>query len=253
MPEQENTNIRPEFTKEVAKYFMNFLETDFHRNRIVKRNTNQKTNKGFKVGLDLDKYPRFKDEMFQILNKGLEIDTLDVGSNKYTAQITNNQLRYINLQIDNLNEKNIQKVYQEIKKLIQPISKDVKDTQATDKDSLDITKFKPVFKKIEENFQFFCEKKTDEIRDILNRVLITPFMVELDESLNELVGVNGQYQLELDLLDCIFSLFDDKLKDVLLGYYSYRKESDKEYKFSNLTNEFVSIEEIKDKLTIRFF
>ena len=56
------------FVKEVAKYFMNFLETDFKKRRIPKRDTNKKTKSELTVGLDFEKYPKFKELLIKNLN-----------------------------------------------------------------------------------------------------------------------------------------------------------------------------------------
>jgi hypothetical protein len=55
--EEKKSETAP-FIKEVANYFMNFLDTDFKKRRIPKRNTIQKTQKGLRVGIDLEKYPK---------------------------------------------------------------------------------------------------------------------------------------------------------------------------------------------------
>jgi uncharacterized protein YlbG (UPF0298 family) len=54
------TNSSLKFVKEVAKYFMNFLDTDFKKGRIPKRNTVQNTQKGLKVGFDLKNIQNLK-------------------------------------------------------------------------------------------------------------------------------------------------------------------------------------------------
>ena len=64
MPQEQQTNEQPiknlDFIKEVAKYFMDFLETDFKRTRIPKRNTISKVNKDLKIAIDLEKYDNLK-------------------------------------------------------------------------------------------------------------------------------------------------------------------------------------------------
>ena len=56
----EETDKNPSFVKEVCKYFMEFLQTDFKKRRIPKRNSIQKTKQGLQVGLDLEKYAKLK-------------------------------------------------------------------------------------------------------------------------------------------------------------------------------------------------
>jgi len=47
------------FVKEVAKYFMDFLETDFHKRRFPKRSIKLKNEDNLQIGLNLHKYPSF--------------------------------------------------------------------------------------------------------------------------------------------------------------------------------------------------
>jgi len=47
------------FIKSVAKYFMDFLETDFHKRRNPKRSVKSKNSDNLLVGLNLNKYPSF--------------------------------------------------------------------------------------------------------------------------------------------------------------------------------------------------
>lgn len=47
------------FIKEVAKYFMDFLETDLHKRRNPKRNVQLRNASNLLIGLNLSKYPSF--------------------------------------------------------------------------------------------------------------------------------------------------------------------------------------------------
>jgi hypothetical protein len=57
----ETTKLKPNenhyclgFIKEVAKYFMDFLETDFHRQRNPRRTVRLRNNDNLKIGLNLE-------------------------------------------------------------------------------------------------------------------------------------------------------------------------------------------------------
>ena len=66
------------FIKEVAKYFMDFLETDFHKRRLPKRSIQLHSKDTLLVGLSLNKYPSFTR-----LSWDLVISTFD--KNKFNA------------------------------------------------------------------------------------------------------------------------------------------------------------------------
>lgn len=63
MVTKENIKIEDKnglaFIKEVAKYFMNFLETDFHKRKNPKRSIQFRSSNNLLVGLNLNKYPSF--------------------------------------------------------------------------------------------------------------------------------------------------------------------------------------------------
>ena len=62
------TNKTNNFVIEVAKYFMNFLETDFKKRNIPKRTNNQTLRDWLLVGLNLEKYSKFKNLIVRSLN-----------------------------------------------------------------------------------------------------------------------------------------------------------------------------------------
>jgi len=48
------------FIKELAKYYMDFLETDFHKRRNPKRSIKSRNENNLLIGINLNKYPTFK-------------------------------------------------------------------------------------------------------------------------------------------------------------------------------------------------
>jgi len=76
------------FVKEVAGYFQNFLETDFRRRRQPKRNIVSTNKDGTKILINLDKYPRFKDDLYKKISdpKVFDADFL-VQPGTYTSSL----------------------------------------------------------------------------------------------------------------------------------------------------------------------
>ena len=56
------------FIKEIAKYFMDFLETDFHKRRLPRRSVKYKNNDNLLIGINLTKYPKFIKQVSNIFN-----------------------------------------------------------------------------------------------------------------------------------------------------------------------------------------
>ena len=57
------------FIKEVAKYFMDFLETDFHKRSAPKRSISFRNDKNYLVGINLKKYDKRIEILERKLNK----------------------------------------------------------------------------------------------------------------------------------------------------------------------------------------
>jgi len=58
----------PPFVKEVGKYFLDFLETDFHKRRLPRRSIKIHNEKGLLTGLNINKYPSFYKTAYKLLN-----------------------------------------------------------------------------------------------------------------------------------------------------------------------------------------
>jgi hypothetical protein len=58
--DMESQGIIP-FVTEVARYFMEFLETDFHKVRHPKRYIQGRNSANLQVTVDLNKYKKFSD------------------------------------------------------------------------------------------------------------------------------------------------------------------------------------------------
>ena len=66
------------FVKEVAKYFMDFLETDFHKRKNPKRSVKYRTNDNLLVGINPSKYPSFTKDVWKLITHGFDKDILNI-------------------------------------------------------------------------------------------------------------------------------------------------------------------------------
>ena len=62
---KNNVNV---FIAEVARYFRDFLETNFHKRRMPKRSIKYRNDKNLLLGLRLSKYPRISKKFWKIIN-----------------------------------------------------------------------------------------------------------------------------------------------------------------------------------------
>ncbi len=225
--EKSETTAQAPFVKEVAKYFMNFLETDFKKRRIPKRNTIQKTQNGFKVGFDLEKYPKLKKDLSNLLNSGFKKDTFDIKKGEYTNKVPDSLLKLILKKIEALSKKRLEEVYDEIEKILE------------EKVGL-----------YSKEYDKFLEESKEETRQLLAKNFILPFLDDLDKPLENLniADENSKYQLEVDITDSLFSVFEGKYTEVLQSFFHKPDEID----LSDELNEIITLPEIKDRLA-QFF
>ena len=134
MPKKENKKNKETnglvFIKEVAKYFMDFLETDFHKRKNPKRSIQFRSKNNILVGLNLGKYQRFNALVWKAINHAFDKDVLNnIEKGVYRTNIPNNLLDLIKLQSDKLSQKQISKILkkagEEIEKSIALHKKDI--------------------------------------------------------------------------------------------------------------------------------
>jgi len=224
---EQSENKTPNFVKEVAKYFMNFLETDFKKRRIPKRNSIQKTQKGLKVGIDLEKYPKFKKTLFTLFNSGFEKESLQIKKGEYVNNVPKNLFNLIEARIEKLSKKDLEKVFS----AIEDLAKERKILYLKEYDK-------------------FLEGTKEETKNIFSRSIIIPLLDDLDKPLENLdiADENSKFQLETDITDSIFAMFENKYTEALQYFFQGKKDFDLK---TNL-QEIIKLTEVKNNL-IKFF
>ncbi len=191
------------FIVEVAKYFMNFLETDFHKTRLPKRNSISKIVKWHKVWLDLEKYKKLKKDFYSIFYNGFKKDSINIKKWTYTSSISENIFKLISSKVKNLEEELLNVTFAEIEVNLKEI------------------------KKIHiKNYQLYLEKSQETIQTIFTKNFIVPFLDTIEEPLQtlELVDQNWLYQIEWELSDSLYSIFAHIIVDILQLYFEYDKK-----------------------------
>jgi len=215
------------FVKEVAKYFMNFLETDFKKRRIPKRNVIQKTQKGLKVGIDLEKYPKLKKTFFSLLNSGFKKESLQIKKGEYVNNVPKNLFNLIEARIKKLSKKDLDNVFNKIENMVE--EKKVLYTKEYDK---------------------FLEESKEETKNIFSRNLIISLLNDLDKPLENLdiADENSKFQLETDITDSVFTVFENKYTETLQNFFQGKKG----FNLKQDLQKTVKLIEIKSNL-IKFF
>lgn len=194
-----NTNDQKnqKFITEIAKYFMTFLETDFKKRMLPKRHTNQKTVKGSKVGIDVEKYPNLKKRLLSGSYKGFSNESFNIQKGKYKHVLPDTLQRLIFSEIEKISDK-------EYIKSIQAIAKNLKHLLVN----------------IEE-YDIFSEESLEFAKNSITKDCLKGFFSIVEGPLGRAGALheNAQFQIEAELIDAIFvsseSGFLDLCQEVL--------------------------------------
>ncbi len=110
------------FLKEVAKYFMDFLETDFHKRHTPKRAVRFRNADNLLTGLQLTKYPTFNTTLWRFLRSGFSSGLSHVGKGEYRTSIPKNLLELVHLQVAKIPPERISGVITNISEELEKIA-----------------------------------------------------------------------------------------------------------------------------------
>lgn len=183
------------FIKEVAKYFMDFLETDFHKRRNPKRSVQLRNSSNLLIGLNLNKYPSFNALAWKAITHGFDHNILNtIQAGVYKTNIPKNLLGLIGLQLGKIKPKQISEI---IDKLAEEIEKStaphLKEYDQALTSSLEVT-----------------EK-------VIKAELVLPFISNLEKSLENLnLGdENSIYLMEEELTAVLVAPLENKISEIV--------------------------------------
>jgi CRISPR/Cas system-associated endoribonuclease Cas2 len=120
MSKPNNQSATLLFIKEVAMYFMDFLETDFHKRRLPKRSIQLRSKDNLLVGLNLNKYPSFNRLLWELIIKNFERNKFtSLQKGVYRADIPKNLVDVIKIQVEKISEEQISEVIDKVAEKVQ--------------------------------------------------------------------------------------------------------------------------------------
>ena len=127
------------FVTEVCRYFMEFLETDFHKIRNPKRNIQHRNRNNLQITINLNKYEKIASRAWRLIKDGFEGDTLSrIERGDYTTEIPRSLLNLIQEQIKLISKNDVAATIKLFRNEIEiGITKNPKDTTATISYALD--------------------------------------------------------------------------------------------------------------------
>jgi len=111
------------FIKEVAKYFMDFLETDFHKQRAPKRAIRFRDANDLLVGINLKKYSSFVPKIWHLINRGFARSLAnEIGRGTYRTEIPRSLVELIRLQAEQISDEKLSNVISDIAEKISKVA-----------------------------------------------------------------------------------------------------------------------------------
>ena len=183
------------FFKDIAKYFMDFLETDFHKRKHPRRSIKYKNNDNLQVGINLEKYITFTKEIYQLIEKSFKSESqTKISKGVHKTSLPKNLLDLIYLQIKKLDQK-----------LLNKIQKQIADG---------IEKAATLHKKeLDKAITFLYEEQ----QEIILKNLTKPFIESIEKPLQNL-GLGDEdhiFEITEELNDVFFNLIKNKSSELL--------------------------------------
>ncbi len=206
------------FIKEVAKYFMDFLETDFHKRRLPKRSIKFRNNDNLLVGLNLQKYTSFNKLVWKLISKGFDGAVLDnVEKGVYKTHLPKNLLDLINLQVNKITAAQVNAV-----------TKNIAD---------EVEKLGTLHAK---EYDVALTNSIEVAANVISVELVRPFIESIDKPLQnlELGDEDNVYLIEEELTAVLLRLLENKISETLNLFIAQEKV--------NLSKELKSVFELQD-------
>ena len=212
MAEQQNRFQGIEFIKELSKYFMDFLETDFKKQKWPKRSIKTINSDNLRVGISLYKYPSFSSAVHKAFRKNF-VDSLTLPPNTYKTSVPKKTLSIVKeLTNFTITKKKMEYVAEVIKQSI------LKITKQTNGD-----------------FGEIIAKITPAISTVIKKEIVVPLISSLDTQIIKLSSndVETTYALEEELTDVLCDLLKSKTEEIVKNFIFEKK--------TNISEELLSI------------
>ena len=219
-PKIKESNPMSSFIKEVGKYFMEFLETDFHKRKLPRRSIKLHNEKGLLIGNNLSKYPSFYKVAYKLVNNAFGGDALTIQKGVYKADIPKSLLDLIKKQIDKVTEAQVADIIKELDESIQQSAIKHKDD------------YIEAFNSVMENAGTVFKKR-----------IVVSLVKSLEKPLenNNLADENAIFQIEEELTDIFKKKVEDTIAECLKLIFSNEKVNPKKLLKGSLDIEDVHI------------
>lgn len=206
------------FFKEVAKYFMDFLETDFHKRKFPRRSIKFRNNDNLLIGVNLQKYETFNKLVWKLIGKTFDKETLNkIEKGVYKTSLPKNLLELIKLQIGKVTASQVSSLIADI--------------------AGEIEKSGTLFDK---EYDVALTNSIEATSKIIHAELVRPFIQSIEKPLQNLTlgDEDNVYLIEQELTSVIVSQTENKISEVLNLFMAKQKV--------NLEKELKSVLDLSD-------
>jgi hypothetical protein len=190
------------FVSELATYYMDFLETDFHKRRVPKRSVKFRNNKNLRVGLDLAKYDAFQSLLFTVIGSGIT-QPLSIPRGKYQAVIS-----------------------QKVKDLIAAHIRSISDELLTEVTASIATKITDLANPKTTDIGDALSRSQDSVTEAIRSKVVTPFVKDVEGLLHSSSGadIEAVYSLEENLVEILTDPLEDLISEWVKNVYGGQPE-----------------------------
>ncbi len=213
------------FIKDVARYFMDFLETDFHKRRNPKRSVKLRDNDNLLVGVDITKYSSFNTMAWKAVIKAFDNGSLNkINKGVYKTSIPKGLLDLVSLQVGKISSSKIAETIDEV-------ADEIEKAAALHKQEYD-----KAFTTSLENAAITIKKK-----------LVLPFISHIEKPIEnlDLGDENAIFLMEEELTAILVRSIENKISALLNGITTdkqidLRKELKTVFKLSDVKSQITS-------------
>ena len=183
------------FFKEVAKYFMDFLETDFHKHKLPRRSIKFRNNDNLLIGLNLRKYESFSELVFELIGKNFDKSVLNkISKGVYKTSLPKNLLELIKLQIGKIPTN-------KVNQLISGVAEEVEKAGTL----------------YEKEYDLALTTCVEASAKLIKQDLVDPFIQSIEKPLTNLSlgDEDNVYLIEEELTGVLINQLDNKIFEVL--------------------------------------
>jgi hypothetical protein len=193
------------FVKEVAKYFMDFLETDFHKRKTPKRSIKLRNSDNLLVGLNLAKYPVFEKEIYNLVaHSFIQEKTTKISKGVYRTNLPKNLLDLVKLQVERIKSAQVNEVVSQIAEGIENAAMLYQ-------------------KEHNKALSASLETATSSVKN----GLVLPFVSNIEKPIENLAigDENDIYLIEEELSEILMKLLESKISEVVNKFIAGEKQN----------------------------